>query len=258
MARWLQHAPADVQRREQPFAVEPASDLLVLHDRALPANALDAEGLTSWWIAAARRQLDETPLSVRTAALRQALGLTDDPLPVAAAGTPRNRVVLVADEAGELEHALRHAGYSPKTIAFTPFDAAAAAKVQYFETYNRTRAAQRALDIIAAARANPGAALVASGDVALAAAIALPFMPIRVAVLDVDGFDTSRDDDFLHRLYVPGVRRAGDFATAAAATRVSIVFHNAGATFNAGRATVKRRKLKPSEILDVLRRASGT
>src|SRR5215472_757147 len=76
MARWLQHAPADVERQEQPFTAEPASDLLVLHSRALPANAIDAEGVTSWWIAAARRQLDETPLSERTAALRHSLGLT--------------------------------------------------------------------------------------------------------------------------------------------------------------------------------------
>ena len=258
MARWLQHAPADVERQERPFTAEPASDLLVLHSRALPANALDAKGLTSWWIDAASRQLDETPLSERTAALRHSLGLTDDPIPVAAARTPRNRVVLVADEAGDLTRALRHAGYSPETIAFTPFDAAAAAKVLYFETYNRTQAAQRAVDIIAAARANPAAALVASGDIALAAAIALPFMPIRAAVLDVEGFDTSRDDDFLNRLYIPGVRRAGDFATAATATQASIVFHNAGATFHAGRATVKQRKLTPSEILDILRRTVGT
>jgi hypothetical protein len=258
MARWLQHAPADVERQERPFTAEPASDLLVLHSRALPANALDAEGLTSWWIGAARRQLETTPLSERTAALRHSLGLTDDAIPVAAAGTPRNRVVLVAGEAGELMPALRHAGYLPKTIAFTPFDAAAAAKIRFFETYNRPQAAQRAVDIIAAARANPAAALVASGDMALAAVIALPFMPIRAAVLDVDRFDTSRDDDFLNRLYIPGVRRAGDFATATAATQASIVFHNAGATFNAGRATVTQRKLTPLEILDLLRQTGGT
>jgi len=258
MGRWLQHAPADVERLEQPFTAEPATDLLVLHNRTLPANALDAKGLTSWWIDAARRQLGVTPLSERTAALRHSLGLTDDPISVAAAGRRRNRIVLVADEAGELTRTLRDAGYSPKTIAFTPFDAAAAAKVRYFETYNRTQAAQRAVDIIAAARANPAAALVASGDIALAAAIALPFMPIRAAVLEVDGFDTTRDDDFLNHLYVPGVRRAGDFATAAAATQASIVFHNAGVTFKAGRATVKQRKLTPSEILDILRRTDGT
>jgi hypothetical protein len=92
----------------------------------------------------------------------------------------------------------------------------------------------------------------------LAAVIALPFMPIRAAVLDVDRFDTSRDDDFLNRLYIPGVRRAGDFATATAATQASIVFHNAGATFNAGRATVTQRKLTPLEILDLLRQTGGT
>src|SRR5262249_21744478 len=58
MARWLQHAPPDVERPEQPFTVEPAADLLVLRNRALPDGALDAQSLTTWWITAASRQLD--------------------------------------------------------------------------------------------------------------------------------------------------------------------------------------------------------
>src|ERR1051326_3388180 len=70
MARWLQHAPADVQRAELPFTVEPTADLLVLGKRGLPDTAVDARGLTAWWVGAARRQLESTPLPVRVAALR--------------------------------------------------------------------------------------------------------------------------------------------------------------------------------------------
>src|SRR5262249_2710867 len=103
-------------------------------------------------------------------------------------------------------------------------------------------------------RAHPGAAIVASDDAALAAALALPFAPIRAAVLDVNGFDTSSDDAFLDHVYIPGVRRAGDFATAAAAAHASITFHNAGPAFQAGPSTVGRQKLTPTEILRILER----
>ena len=82
-----------------------------------------------------------------------------------------------------------------KKIAFTPFDAAAAAKVRHFETYNRTQAAQRVADIVAALGADPGAAIVATGDAALAALLASAVVTPRLAVLDVGAFDTSKDAD---------------------------------------------------------------
>jgi len=253
MARWLQHAPVDVERPEQSFTVEPRENLLVLQNRALP-GALDAAGVTASWIAAAKQQLGTTPLQVRTLALQHALGLTSDPEQAVPQMSRRNRTVLIAGEIGGVEQALRRAGFAPKPIAFKPFDADAAAKVAYFDTYNLTEASQRVVDIIGAARANPGAALVASGDAALAAAIALPFAPIRAAVLDVNGFDTSLDQAFVDRLYIPGIRRAGDVATAVEGTRSIVVFHNTGARFSAGRARVARKPLSPTEIVHVLER----
>ena len=72
-----------------------------------------------------------------------------------------------------------------KPIAFTPFDAAAAAKVRHFETYNRTPAAQRVADIVSALGADPGAAIVATGDAALAALLASAVVTPRLAILDV-------------------------------------------------------------------------
>ena len=58
-------------------------------------------------------------------------------------------------------------------------------------------------------RALPEAALVASGDAALAGLLASAIEPGRIAILDVGAFDTSSDADFVERLYVPGLRRAG-------------------------------------------------
>lgn len=255
MARWLQHAPADVTRQERGFTPDPLPDLLVFHGRALPAGALDAAGLTSLWIDRATRQLQATPSHVRRAALRHALDIPEDAAAPAAAATAANRrVVLLAGDVGaDVETALKSAGYSPRAIAFTPFETAAAAEIRHFETYNRTLASQRVADIVKEARAYPGAALVASGDAALAGALAAAVAPLRASILDVNGFDTSRDADYLEHLYIPGVRRAGDLRTASEMADGAVTFHNVGAQFDAGRARVQRQRLTAAQIVSMLR-----
>ncbi|PYR88113.1 MAG: hypothetical protein DMF84_29440 [Acidobacteria bacterium] len=255
MARWLQHAPADTRHAESSFTPDPLPDLLVFHNRALPDGALDAEGLTAAWIAAAKRQIATTPLAVRRAALRHALAFEDSSAMIEAAAAALNRrvVLLAGDDASKMESALRAAGYSTRVVSFRPFDAEAAARVRHFETYNRTAASQRVLDIVTEARAHPGAALVASGDAALAGALAAAVAPVRLSVLDVGQFDTSRDANFLDRIYIAGLRRAGDFQTAADSASGNMVFHNTGARFDAGRARVKSEKLTPREIIALLR-----
>ena len=55
-----------------------------------------------------------------------------------------------------------------------------------------------------------------------------------VSVLDVGDFDTSSDAAYLDRLYIPGLRRAGDLKTAAALARGTLVIHNAGDRFDVG------------------------
>ena len=127
--------------------------------------------------------------------------------------------------------ALSSAGFTVRPVTFTPFDEAAASKVQHFDTYNRTAAGQRVADIVAAVRANPGAALVADGDAALAALLASAVAPVPVAILDVGRFDTSSDAGYLERLYIPGLRRAGDLQTAASLARGKVIVHNAGDRF---------------------------
>src|SRR3954454_5291461 len=255
MARWLQHAPADTHRPESPFTPDPLPDLLVFHNRTLPEGALDAQSVTAAWIDAARRQLTTTSREVRGAALRHALAFEDlAPAPdPTVASRDRQLVLLAGDGAGMLESSLKAAGYSTRTVQFRPFDAAAAAKVRHFETYNRTAASQRVLDIVMEARAHPGAALVASGDAALAGAFAAAVAPLRLSVLDVDRFDTRDDDDFLDHVYIPGLRRAGDFQTAADIALGTLVFHNAGSSFAASRARVQSDKLTAEEIVALLR-----
>src|SRR5262249_23658421 len=52
--------------------------------------------------------------------------------------------------------------------------------------------------------------------------------------VDVGGFDASKDESFMRLLNIPGIRRAGDFKTAALLTqRGNLWIHGAGAGFPA-------------------------
>ena len=259
MARWLKGAPAGTVVAERNFTPEPPADLLVFHQRPLPPGAVDAAGLTAYWVAAARRQLDTAGAGVRLEALRHALGFAHEApaRPGGPAGDAKAVVLAGADEA--TAQAVRAAGFATTAVAFTAFDPAAAAGVRHFETYNRTAAARRVADIVAALRANPGAALVASGDAALAGLLAAAVEPPRVAVLDVDGFDTSADEAYEERLFIPGLRRAGDLQTAADALPGRLVVHDARRAFALSGADVRNDALPPAAIVSLLReRAPGT
>ena len=252
MARWLQDAPADVRREERAFTPDPLPDLLVFHQRAVPQHAVTAEQLTANWIEAARRQLSSTPLETRARALRQALGFGASRT-LAAKPAGRGRTVIATGIDAALERQLRSAGFTIKTIDFTPFDAEEAAKIPMFDTYNRTAASQRVADIVDALRATPEAALVASGHDAVVALLALAVEPGRRAVLDVDRFNSTSDEAFVERLYIPGLRRAGDLSTAAAVAGDRVVIHNAGAAFTVSGASVRREELSAQEVLALLR-----
>jgi hypothetical protein len=252
---------------ERSFTVDPLQNLLVFHRRPLPSGAVTAAELTDNWIAAGKRQLaGETPASF-VAAMRHALGFAAESASVAGTDSrslPRGanrvpaaaltRTVLVGAVDPELESELARAGFRTVQVPFTPFEAEAAAKVSQFETYNRTAASQRVADIVTAARAHPGAALVAGGDAALAGLLASAIEPIPVAVLDVGAFDPSSDADFVERLYIPGLRRAGDLPVAASMARGKIVVHGAGERFAVRGLQGQPDKLTPGEIAALLRR----
>jgi hypothetical protein len=256
MARWLKREPAETRPAERPFTVDPLQDLLVFHGRPRPDGALSADGLTEQWIERARAQLDAAP-SDFTPTLRHALGFgaTEPERRPATAAARRPRAVLIAGTEAALAPQLTRAGFSVQSVAFTPFDSAAAAKVRHFETYNRTAAAQRVADLVAALRANPGAALVASGDAALAGLLALGIAEAPLAILDVDRFDRSSDAAFLERLDIPGLRRAGDLATAASLARGTVIVHDAGDRFAVTGIDIRPEQLAVPEIVTVLRNA---
>lgn len=254
MVRWLKQGPADARIPERPFTVDPLQRLLVFYGQPLPIGAATRDTLTASWIRAAQQQLRTTSLDTRSAALRHALALAGPsaPRPVPATPGRRKPVILLAGETANVEDSLRRAGYTVRPVRFTPFDQAAAAKVEHFDTYNRTLASQRVADIVDALRAEPAAVLIAAGDEALAGALASAIEPPRLALLNVKGFDTSRDEDFVARAYIPGLRRAGDFQTASEMAPGRVVIHGAGATFTAPGARVQTATLAPAEMLALI------
>ena len=114
--------------------------------------------------------------------------------------------------------------------------------VRLFNTYNRPDVVERAQDILTAIAAVTAQAGVARANVVglgeaglwcLLAAAAAPQAIGRMAV-DVARFDTDCDAEFLARLNVPHLRRAGDLAAVAAlfAPR-PLMLHNLGEEFDA-------------------------
>jgi hypothetical protein len=251
MARWLQGAAADVRAAEKPFQPDRLADVLVFHARTLPEGALTAEQLTARWIASARERLSRSDPHVMRAALLHALGL-EPASTVRGHGAKRPTVVLASDDE-QLEPALRCAGFAVRRVRFTAFDADAAAKIDHFETYNRTAASQRVADVALALRDTPRAVLIADGESGLPALLALAAAPAERAIVDVAQFDNSSDDAFLERLYIPGIRRAGDLRTAVAAAAGPVLIHNAGTAFELPGATVERRALSAAEIVSHLK-----
>ena len=255
MARWLKGAPADVRVRERPFQareLSAPSELLVFYGRPMPAEALTRDQIVAAWMAAARKQHAESDPKLLQSSLLHALAL--DRATPAGSLRARPRVVVMAGDDAPLQAALARAGLAVRRVAETPFDAGAAAKISHFETYNRTAASQRVSDIVRTLAGQPGALLVASGDAALPAILALAVAPVAHAVIDVAEFDNTSDAAFLERLYIPGLRRAGDLRTAVSMASGTVLIHNAGDRFTLDGARIERRKLTPAEIVALLKR----
>lgn len=129
-------------------------------------------------------------------------------------------------------------------------NAADAAKIGFYTTYNRTDAANRVQDILTAMtylkRQMGGGRLnvIGQGEAGLWTLLARGLAPPvdRMAV-DADRFDAASDEEFLRRLAVPGLRRAGDLTTAVTlAPLTPLLVHNTGSSFaDAALAEVYRR-----------------
>src|SRR5262249_37684070 len=151
----------------------------------------------------AKQQVKSGDRRLLSAALLHAVGL---PRP-AASGLPRSNAVVLAGGDTALATALTRAGFAVHAVTPTPFDAEAAKAIAHFETYNRPPASEHVADVARTLNEHPGAALVADGELALPALVAVAAARVSRVVVDVGQFDNTSDEAFLERLYIPGIRR---------------------------------------------------
>lgn len=126
---------------------------------------------------------------------------------------------------------------------------------KFFTTYNKTDTQLRVQDIVTAlvwlhGRKDVGTIHLAGLDEAgLWCLLARPFAPfVKKTAADVAQFNTTSDDAYIKKLYVPVLRRAGDFRTAIALiSHAPLLIHNAGESFKAGVET-RREKLGEDEL----------
>ncbi|MEK7832653.1 MAG: acetylxylan esterase, partial [Acidobacteriota bacterium] len=120
----------------------------------------------------------------------------------------------------ELVASLAAAGYVAATINLQPQaqNSEQARKYRYFTTYNRTDAANQVQDILTAVAFLKGKtaklSVIALGKTGGLALLARGLTKIDAMVADAAELDSTNDKEFLARLPIPGVRRAGDFSTA--------------------------------------------
>jgi uncharacterized protein YaiI (UPF0178 family) len=71
-------------------------------------------------------------------------------------------------------------------------------------------------------------------------------------VVDASHFDNTSDDEFLKRLPVPDLLRAGDFATAVAiAPKTPLLIHNTGNHFQTDKIAEAYRRFGKAEDLQI-------
>jgi hypothetical protein len=132
-------------------------------------------------------------------------------------------------------------------------------KYNYIATYNRLTDAQRVQDVLTAiAYLNKikGAArlnVIGLKEGGLYALLARGFASgIDQMVVDAAQFDNNNDEEFLQRLAIPGLRRAGDMTTAAAiAPLTPLLLHNTSTRFQANQLTDVFAALGKAESLQV-------
>lgn len=137
---------------------------------------------------------------------------------------PRGADALAPDgKPGALVQALLAGGR--EVMVLTPFAPGTRAQVKYFDTYNRTDAAEAVHDILTAwsylqGRGDPPIAVAGLSDAGLltllaAAAVSDSVAPDRLWA-DMGGLDLTSDAELSRRAYVPGLRLLGDARSACA------------------------------------------
>ncbi len=240
---------------EREFQVEKPQDLLALHGRTLPANALDYQHLFAQWIAGAKKQSGQT---TDAKVLRERLSLAmgaEWPVKVLSENHGEN-IVLSREGRGDRVPGRWIQGSRRAVLVVHPDGAEAAARltavqdarikkgsillidafqtgsavaprnrsVKHFLAFNQTDDACRAQDILTALAFLKQSGfdevqLVATGKAAIWARFAAAVAGIPVSLdADASGF-IGKDEEFESSFFVPGIQRAGGWDAARVLTR---------------------------------------
>ena len=242
---------------ERNIRVEKLQDMLALHNRTLPANALTYEALFEQWKAASRRQAAAADSSALRERLAYALG-AEWPAEVLLSRDLEGAVVLSragkgdrvpgwwvpgsaqgaalvvhpegAGQARQSPVVRELLGAQRPVLMIDAFQTGSALAPRdrshrYFLTFNRSDDAHRVQDILTAlkflsAQQAGRIQLVGLGRAALWALFAAAVAPIEIQLsADLSGFE-GRDQDFIERFFVPGIQRAGGLEAARKLTRL--------------------------------------
>ena len=208
-------------------------ELIEMEMASLPAEFAGQSGKTRGVLLSRQDKGDLVRVyltSPQRAAKTATISLIVDPLPEAGR---------LDQESIQLREALSKAGHQVMVVKTFPGGRQVPPPIKFFTTYNRTDEALRVQDILTAvsyARMKFPATkinLIAPGRAGAWALLArgLAGRIDRMAI-DADGFETTTDEHYVARLPIPGLRRAGDFATAVSlALLTPLIIHGAGEKF---------------------------
>ena len=227
--------------KERSFTVEKLQDLLILHNRTLPANALTFQGLFDLWMRLAKEQSGDPRerLSYALAADWPARVLDQiggdrillgrpgkgDRIPgIWLKGTNPPALVVHpegAEAARRTPEVARLLASGRAVLAIDAFQTGGAVaprdrSVSMFLTFNKSDDANRVQDILTALAwlNTPGARLIGLGKAAVwctfAAAVARQPVDLQADL----GTFTGSDEDYINEFFVPGIERAGGLQAA--------------------------------------------
>ncbi len=141
--------------------------------------------------------------------------------------------------------------------------------IPHFLTYNQTETALRVQDIVTAMTYLKSryeiakTSLAGGGDAGLWALLAAPLIgDLQGIIVDAAGFDDSSDEEFMQRLFIPGLRRIGDVrSTQALLAPIPLLVHNtcgkfdtiwATAAYQAAGAADRLRVFENMATVDIL------
>ncbi|HVY92798.1 MAG TPA: hypothetical protein VHA14_08615, partial [Bryobacteraceae bacterium] len=227
--------------KEASISPQKLQDLMVLHDRTLPANALTFDQLFAEW-----RRFSVAQVADVRERLTMALA-TEGPAHVLNEGQGQN-IVLGREGKGDRIRALWIKGTNPPALVVHPGgieaarrDPAAEALVKsgrsvlfidafqtgsaiaprnrdakMFLTFNRSDDQNRAQDILTALAwlNQPGTSVIGLGKAAIWCEFAAAVAPVKVDLhADLSGFQGT-DEQFANDFFIPGIQRAGGLKAA--------------------------------------------